>query len=192
MTISRYQVSMEPSPSMSRNVQDRYKNSLSEEIRADLQITRSDAVQVFMNIENDFNVATAIRTHNALNAKEIYIVGRRKYDRRGTVGTHHYTTVFHADTLDEVVDHLKDQGYTVYAVENNTNIPGKAPMNIWDVKFPAKSAFIYGTENMGLSDENIEKADHLVYIDMLGSVRSFNLACASSIVLAEYSRQHRP
>lgn len=190
MAITQYGVSVNPRADMSRNVQERYKNSLDSEIRADLERTRSDAVQIFMNTESDFNVATSIRTHNALNAKECYMVGRRKYDRRGTVGTHHYTTIFHADTFLEVFEKLKSEGYTVYAVENN--VPGRISRNIWDVEFPSRSAFVYGTENNGLTDDVIALCDELILIEMYGSVRSFNLATASAIVLAEYSRQNRP
>lgn len=189
MTITPYAVSTDPSPSMSKNVQDLYKNSIASEIRADLETKRSEAVQVFMNLENDFNVATAIRTHNALNAKELYMVGRRKYDRRGTVGTHHYVSAFSSDTFEEVSTKLHSDGYTIFAVENN--VEGRTSQNIWDVEFPSKSAFVYGTENMGLSMDVIDQCDGLVMIEMFGSVRSLNLATASSIVLSEYSRQHR-
>lgn len=65
------------------------------------------------------------------------------------------------------------------------------PQNIWDTDFPAKSAFVYGTESNGLSREVIDQCDAMVFIEMYGSVRSFNLACTLSIVLGEYSRQHR-
>lgn len=188
MPIRPYSVSLEPRDGMSRNVQDLYKQSTDAEIRADLEKTRSEAVQVIINTENDFNVATTIRSHNALNAKELYIVGRRRYDRRGTVGTHNYTTIFSSENEDDVFDKLHAEGYTIYAVDN---IMEYNPKNIWDVEFPAKSAFVYGTENEGLTEDVIKKCDDMVFIEMKGSCRSFNLATASSIVLAEYSRQHR-
>lgn len=187
--ITPYPVSLEPRADMNRNVQDRYKTALTEEIRADLQKNRSEAVSIFMNLENDFNIATSIRTHNALNAKEAYIVGRRKVDRRGTVGTHNYTTIFHAEDHSEVFALMKSRGYTIYAVENN--VPNRTPHNIWEVGFPAKSAFVFGTENCGLSMEVIDSCDELVFIEMYGSVRSFNLATCHAMILAEYSRQHR-
>lgn len=188
MTITPYNVSKSPRPDMSRNVQDMYKRSLDEEIRADLDTRRSAAVQVFMNTENDFNISSAIRTHNGLNAGACYIVGRRKFDKRGTQGSHNYMHVFSATGYEEVFDKLHDDGYTIYAVDN---ILEHNPKNFWDVKFEEKSAFVYGTENMGLSDDVIKACDDMIYIDMLGSIRSFNLACTSSMVLSEYSRQHR-
>lgn len=188
MSIRPYGVSLEPRDGMSRNVQDLYKQSTDAEIRADLEKTRSEAVQVIINTENDFNVATTIRSHNALNAKELYVVGRRRYDRRGTVGTHNYSTIFSSDNVDDVFDKLHADGYTIYAVDN---IMEYSPKNIWDVDFPAKSAFVYGTENEGLTEDIIKKCDDMVFIQMYGSTRSFNLATAASIVLAEYSRQHR-
>lgn len=188
MAITQYAVSLEPRNDMSRNVQDMYKRSLDAEIRADLFAKRSSAVNIIINSENDFNVATAIRTHNGFNGGELYIVGKRKYDRRGTVGTHNYSTIFHSPTHEEVFEKLRKDGYTIYAVDN---MPEYNPTNIWDVEFPERSAFVYGTENAGLEKEVIDACDEMVFVEMYGSVRSFNLACTTAIVLGEYSRQHR-
>ena len=170
------------------NVADRYKESNLADIRADLDSRRTDMVSIFMNTTNDFNKATAIRSSNAFLGGSVYMVHKRKYDKRGTVGTHHYEHVYHADTLDEVIAHLHAQGYTVFAVDN---IDKHNPKNVWDVDFPARSAFLYGEENAGLSDEMIAACDDMIFIGMEGSVRSLNVACSATVIMAEYSRQHR-
>lgn len=188
MAIQRYAVSMVPRDDMTRNVQEIYKKWVHEEILADLESRRSGAVQIILNAEKDFNIATCIRNANALNIGETYIVGARRYDKRGTVGTHHYTNVYHADTVEEVFEHLRGRGYAVYAVEK---MDGHVGTNLWDEELPNKSAFVFGTENSGIPVEVIDQCDKMLEITMLGSVRSFNLGCSSAIVLAEYSRQHR-
>ena len=170
-----------------RNVANKYKNWINEEIRADLQKHRSECVNIFINLSGDFNKASAIRSHNAFLGKEVYIVGRRRYDVRGAVGTNHYETIYHADNLQEVIDKLHIEGYTVFAVDN---IEQYNPINIFDVQFPAKSAFVYGEEGDGLSEENIQLCDKMIYIQQYGSVRSLNVASAASIIMYEYTKQY--
>ena len=173
---------------MSANVQEIYKAHTQAEIRADLDERRTEMVSVFMNLSHDFNVASGIRSNNAFLGSEVYIVGRRQYDKRGCVGTYKYEHVFHADTLAELVDMLHGRGYTVFAVDN---VPEFSPSSYWDVELPTKSAFVYGEEQRGLSSEDVSLCDACIYVEMPGSVRSLNVACAASVIMAEYSRRHR-
>lgn len=188
MAITQYSVPTEIVDAKSQNVKDLYKGWLASDIRAELDKNRLPIVSIFMNLTHDFNKSSAIRSNNSFLGKEVYLVGNKRYDRRGTVGTHNYQTIYHADTLQEVIMKLKDDGYTIYAVDN---IMEFEPENIWDVKFPEKSAFVYGEEQLGLSKEMIEMCDHMVYIETPGSVRSLNVAVTASVVMAEYTRRYR-
>ena len=184
--ITQYSFGMDYQGS-NRNVKDIYKNWANEEIRADLQGNRSEMVHVFQNLQQDFNKASAIRSHNAFLGKEIYIVGRKRFNKMGCVGTNHYETAFYAETLKEVIDKLHNEGYTVFAVDN---IIDYHPENLFDVQFPIKSAFVYGEENAGLSLDDIELCDRMIYIQQYGSVRSLNVASAASIIMYEYTKQY--
>lgn len=186
--ITQYSYGINQEANINNNVLDRYKTWTAEEIRADLFPRRSNMVCIFENIGYNINIACSIRSFNSFLGQEIYIVGRRRFDSRGAVGTKKYTKVFHADTIQEVIDKLKPQGYTVYAVDN---IMEYHPKNMWDVAFPAKSAFIFGSESEGITSDALGVADDMVYIKQDGSVRSMNVACAASCIMAEYTRQHR-
>lgn len=170
------------------NVVDVYKSWTLAEIRADLDKKRKPFVNIFMNLTNDFNKASGIRANNAFLGSHVYLVGKRHYNRVGSVGTHRYEHVSTADTLAEVIDLLHADGYTVYAVDN---LPEYDPKNVWDVEFPEKTAFVYGEEQRGLQVEDIELCDDMVYAAQVGSVRSLNVAQAAAVFMAEYSRQHR-
>lgn len=190
MAIKPYAVRLDNPDAANANVADLYKTWTMEEIRADLDKRRTAAVQVFMNLTKDFNKGTAIRVNNAFLGRAVYLVGKRHYNRLGALGTQNYEHVFSADTLEEVIGLLKGEGYTIYAVDNVEHSKF-TPKNMWDVEFPEKSAFIYGEEQRGLQPEEIEQCDEMIYIQMDGSVRSLNVATASSALLSEYSRQHR-
>lgn len=180
-----YSFGTEVPPSKFNNVIDKYKMWTAAEIRADLQPNRSQMVSIFENTEHNINVACGIRANNAFLGKCVYVVGRRRYDRRGAVGTHHYETVYSADTIEEVVELLHEQDYKVFVVDNT---PDLSPSDIRDTHLPYKSAFIFGNEGEGVSDAAKAIADGAIYIHQTGSVRSLNVSCAASIVMYEYTR----
>lgn len=186
--ISQYTHGIEQLANANSNVLDIYKASSNEEIRACLQPRRTDLVMVYQNLTHDFNKSSAIRSGNAFLVKASYIVGRRHYDSRGSVGTKHFETVFHADTFQEVLDLLHRDGYVVYAVDN---IAKYNPVNILQLDFPVKSAFVMGEEQLGLDAETISLCDGMTYIQQFGSVRSMNVACAASCIMLEYSRRYQ-
>lgn len=168
---------------------DYYKSWELEEIKADLDHNRTSLVNICMNLSSDFNKSSVIRANNAFLGRKAYIVGRKRYDKRGTVGTHHYEHVEHSEELAPVVESLIAEGYTVYPVDN---VEAYNPVNVFSVEFPEKSAFLYGEENLGLSEESIELCNGpMVMIQQFGSVRSLNVAQSAAVLMAEYSRQHQ-
>lgn len=186
--IEKYSWGTDQINSRKANVIDYYKEWRTKDIRADLQKNRNDCIMIFQNVNYNINIGCAIRSNNAFLGKAVYIVGRRRYDKRSTAGTAHYEHVFHADTLEEVIDYVKSLGYVVFAVDN---IAEYNPVDIMDINLPALSAFVFGEENAGLSAADIDLCDGMLFIGMYGSVRSLNVAVAAGIVQYEYSRQWR-
>lgn len=171
----------------SQNVIDRYKGWEAKSIQEDLDGTRGEMVSVFQNLANDFNKATALRSHNAMGGKLCIFTGKRKYDKRGTVGQHNYThAIFIEDTV-EAVRGLQADGYMVYAVDNS---PWMNPQPLTTAVLPLKSAFVYGEEGLGLPPEVVETCDQAIYIPMAGSVRSLNVASCAAMVMYAYGLQH--
>ena len=186
--ITQYSHGAESLSNATSNVLDLYREYTDEEIRACLQPRRTDLVMVYQNLTHDFNKSSAIRSGNAFLVRGSYLVGRRQYDKRGTVGTHHFEHVWHADSFQEVIAHLKDYGYKIYAVDNQ---PEYHPENILSCSFPITSAFVMREEQRGLDRETIDLCDGMVYIQQFGSVRSMNVACAASCIMLEYSRRYQ-
>lgn len=187
----QFSIDTEKEISSNKNTQDFYKGLTIADIKADLDHKRSSLVNIAMNLTKDFNKSSLIRANNAFLGSAVFLIGRRAYNRKGAVGTYHYEHVFHSPSLHEVTEYLKSEGYTIFAVDNNKDIEGYVPENLWDVEFPEKSAFIYGEEQSGLTEEDILCADRMVYINQRGSVRSLNVAQAGAVIMAEYSRQHQ-
>lgn len=163
-----------------RNVIDVYKFWEHEAIVADLNTRRSELVVVCENFAYDFNIATVIRNCNAFLPKYIWIVGRKKYDRRGTCGTHKYEHIRHAEHIDQVI--AEHPAHRVVVLDN---IPESASITNYD--WNAQTIMIFGQESIGVSNKSLAYADDVVYIPQVGSTRSINVGCASAIALYDYS-----
>lgn len=170
------------------NVIDRYKAMSHELIMGDLDANRSALVTLVVNCTNDFNKASVIRAHNAMNGRLVVIAGRRKYNRTGTMGSHNYTHVTHVpEPLDAVAALIAD-GYTVFPVDNT---PEFSPQAFSEVTFPVKTALMFGEEGAGLSLEMVEACNGpAVFIQQYGSVRSLNVSQAAAIGMYAYELQH--
>ena len=164
-----------------RNLIDHFKYWEHDAIRAALDTRRGPFVVVLENFAHDFNISTAIRNANAFLAREVWITGRRRYDRRGAQGTHRYEHVHHAPTTAEVLDPLRERGMRIVAVDN---IPGATSLigHTWQ----ADTVMVFGQEQIGVSPEALERADDVVYIPQYGSTRSINVGTASGIAMFSY------
>jgi len=167
-----------------RNVIDRYKSWSTESIKRDLQRTANPFAVCMEHWQGDFNISTLIRNANAFNAKKVYYLGKKKYDRRGTVGTHHYVDLVFLDGgIPELVD-LKSV-YTIIAIDNN--VPNTHKLGEFDWNMLEKPPLmVFGEEGVGLTDEILKIADYNVEITQHGSVRSLNVGTSSGILMYSF------
>jgi len=172
------------------NVLDHLKQKTSDEVKVYCKNTCIDAGVAMMHVSGDFNLSTLVRNANFFGFKEaVYVGGSKQWDRRGTVGTHHYTDLNHIKTEVDFVNYVKDSGYTLIAVENN--IPKYSDktvsiFNQWVFSGVLKPMFVFGEEKSGLSDYILDNAETIVTIREYGSVRSLNVGTTSGIVMAFY------
>ncbi len=168
-----------------RNIIDHYHYWKHEAILADLESKRNNFTVLCSNLYNDFNIATTIRNSNAFLAKQVILYGSKQYDRRGTVGTHHYTNLVHTRSFSELEDHLKiiRGTYGTVNVVGIDNVPGALAIDefVWNKNTHYVLAF--GQEQVGLPTEILDICDHILYIKQYGSVRSLNVGTASGIAM---------
>jgi tRNA G18 (ribose-2'-O)-methylase SpoU len=167
------------------NVSDRYKNDrlvkwTTELIREDLQSKAFPYAVLMENFQGDFNLSSVIRSTNAFNGREVYFLGKKDWDRRGTVGTHHYTHVKRLKTREELLK-LKET-YTLVALENT--VPSS--VDLADYEWPSNPLIVLGEEGVGITPETLALCDAFVYIPQFGSVRSLNAAVAGSIAAYDF------
>lgn len=167
------------------NVLDKYKNDrltkwTADLIKKDLQQKAFPYAVCMENWLGDFNLSSVIRSANAFNARSVYYLGRKHYDRRGTVGTHNYTDVINLKTRDDL-EALKEH-YEIIAVENNID----SAMPLSQAIYNKPTLFVLGEEGVGITPETLAICDKFVYIPQYGSVRSLNAAVAGSIIMNDF------
>jgi rRNA methylases len=166
------------------NVADRFKSSSVEEIRQELKRTAFPFAVCFENWIGDFNMGTGIRNANAFNAKQVYYIGNKKWDRRSAVGTYNYTDVKFLETIDDLIK-LKEQ----YVIVGIDNVPGSVPLSTY--RWAPNTLMVFGEEGTGLTPAMQSFCQDIVEIEMFGSVRSLNCGVASGIVMNSFVSQMR-
>jgi tRNA G18 (ribose-2'-O)-methylase SpoU len=168
-----------------RNLTDNYKYWRTEAIKADLDTKRHPFAAVLENFAYDFNIATAVRNANAFLASDVFVCGKRKWDKRGAVGTHKYQHVHYYQGWSDLSKKLKEEGFEIVVFDN---IP--EAKNIFDFKWPEKPAMVFGAESVGVSSDALDAADHVIYIPQFGSTRSLNVGTASGIAMYDWAQKN--
>jgi tRNA G18 (ribose-2'-O)-methylase SpoU len=158
------------------NVIDEFKHLTVAQIKHKLAETAFPYAVLCENVIGDFNLGTIIRNANAFNAREIYYIGNKKFDRRGMCGVHNYSDVKWLSTIDELLA-LKDK-YVFVGVDN---ISGAIPVS--SHSWEKNTLLIFGEEGVGLTPTIQKLCDKIVYIEQFGSVRSLNVGTASGIIM---------
>jgi tRNA G18 (ribose-2'-O)-methylase SpoU len=94
-----------------RNVIDKYRYWSLEAIVADLDTSRHTLHIAIENLEHDFNIGSIVRTANAFLVKEVHIVGRKRWNRRGAMVTDKYQHIHHHPDPASFGDRSRNSGY---------------------------------------------------------------------------------
>jgi tRNA G18 (ribose-2'-O)-methylase SpoU len=168
-----------------RNVVDRYRYWTLEAIVADLDLHRHPLHVAIENWQHDFNIGSIVRTANAFLAKEVHIVGHRKWNRRGAMVTDRYQHVRYHRDFTELADWCRDVSVPMVGIDN---LPGSVPLESFSL--PRSCLLLFGQEGPGLSPAAHEAASAVCSIAQFGSTRSINAGAAAAIAMHAWIRQH--
>jgi len=87
------------------------------------------------------------------------------------------------DNLVDFVMLLQQSGIKVFAASE------KATNSIYDVDLTGPLAFVMGSEDLGVSNQIIRRADEVVKIPMVGKTDSLNVSVSAGIFMYEAVRQ---
>lgn len=168
------------------NVIDSLKHLSIPDIKRYCELQTIDAIVAMSNVEGDFNFSTIVRNANFFGFKRvIHIASKKKWDRRGSVGTYHYTPIEHYSSEKEFIESNQDR--TIVSIENNIPDYSDKTIDLFDLtRLVYNPLFIFGSENSGLSNYILDNSDLILTLPNYGSVRSLNVGTTSGIVMGYY------
>jgi len=150
------------------------------------------------NMRSTHNVGSLLRTADGLGVDLVCLSGYTAYPAKDNderfphlakkldaqihktaLGAEHTVKWRHDDTLEQAIKNLKEDDYTIIALEQNE----KSILLSEYAKRPDRIALLLGSERDGLSKEELDYADQIIEIPMKGSKESFNVVQAAAICL---------
>lgn len=140
-------------------------------------------------IADPHNLGAIIRCAEGAGAHGLIIPKRRSTGLTAVVektsaGALEHLAIAKVPNLAAAIDELKEKGVWIYGAEADGE-------TYYETKFDSATAIVVGSEGGGISRLIREKCDFIISIPMYGKVNSFNVSCATAVVLCEAAKQMR-
>lgn len=150
----------------------------------------ADTLVLLEDVKNPHNVGAILRVCAHFGVRAVLAAGQTPalspaVMRTAEGGAEHVQLVPAGDSL-QALAALRGLGYVVIATSSHTD------QAVGAVQLPPRAVVLFGSEAEGLSPALLAAAQLKVAIPGSGALESLNVACASSVVLWELWRQHRP
>jgi len=148
-------------------------------------------VLVLDNIRSLSNVGTFFRTGDAFNVKKIYICGitaqpPHREIQKTALGATESVEWEYVEAIDELVTRLKEEGFTICAVEQTEETTALQHL---DVRTDNKYALIMGNEVDGVQQHVVDASDKVLEVPQFGTKHSLNVSVCAGVVLWELIRK---
>ena len=149
---------------------------------------------VLEDVYQDRNEGAIMRSCDCFGIQDIHMVDSRsirKVTHAIARGAEKWITQYRYDESDsdptgKCLTQLREKGYRIVATT-----PHKKGVSIDQFCLDQSAAFVFGTEDTGISNRMIEEADEFVYIPMVGFTESFNVSVAAAMLLQDLTLKLR-
>ncbi|HRO69835.1 MAG TPA: RNA methyltransferase [Chitinophagaceae bacterium] len=150
---------------------------------------KNPVIAILENVRSAYNVGSVFRTADAFLIEAIYLTGYtarppHKEIRKTALGAEETVDWIHFANAKEAITVLKQNGYTVFAVEQIEN-----SISLEKFDNQGKIAVVFGNEVTGVEQSTIALCDGCLEIPQLGMKHSLNIATAAGVVLWELVRK---
>jgi len=149
---------------------------------------KSNVTLVLDNIRSLNNVGSAFRTGDGLAVEKIYLCGitgtpPHNEIHKTALGAQDSMEWKHFKTTSEALTQLKEDGYTLLALEQTDE---STELHKFEYDKDKKYAFIFGNEVFGVEDEALALCDHCLEIPQFGTKHSFNVSVTLGMTLYDH------
>jgi tRNA (guanosine-2'-O-)-methyltransferase len=143
---------------------------------------------VMENIHDPHNVSAIFRTCDAagvMNVELLYTVEKfPRIGKKSSSSANKWVDHRRHRSVEECFALLRGEGMRILATR-----PGSGARALYDLDLTRPTAFIFGNEHRGVSEEAARQADECIQIPMLGMIESLNVSVAAGVCLYEALRQ---
>ncbi len=144
---------------------------------------------ILPNIRSAYNVGSIFRTADACDVSKIYLTGytpcpEDKFKRpnkeisKTALGAEKSVSWEYLPEILLLLTHLKEEGFEIVAIEQSPN-----SVDYKEVKVKNKTAFLFGNEVLGVSEEILSMCDVVAEIPMRGEKESLNVSVSVGVAL---------
>lgn len=134
-------------------------------------------VTVLDRLEDSFNMAAVLRTCEAVGIQEVHVIETPevpfKPHAKVTQGCDKWLEVYRYRAFSSCVEHLKSRGFALWASSAQASAT-----SLYDLRFDAKVALVFGNERFGVSPELLSVSDGAFWLPMRGFTQSLNVSAA--------------
>ncbi|SFU39200.1 tRNA (guanosine-2'-O-)-methyltransferase [Pustulibacterium marinum] len=127
------------------------------------------------------NASAVVRSCDVFGIQQAHLIEEKfgkRLDKNIAMGAEKWVDTFRYQNNQDCIDALRAQGYQIIATTPHND---SCLLNDFDVT--QKSAFFFGTERKGLSEEVLQQADGFLKIPMVGFTESLNISVSVAIIL---------
>ncbi|WP_432711125.1 RNA methyltransferase [Pedobacter sp.] len=145
-------------------------------------------VVILDNVRSMHNVGSVFRTGDGFAIEKLVLCGitanppHREIEKTA-LGATASVDWEHYDETTAAVSALREQGYTIIAIEQAKN---STMLHTYQPAMDKKYALIFGNEVDGVSDEVMAMSDECIEIPQFGTKHSFNIVISAGIVLWDF------
>ena len=153
---------------------------------------KTPIIIILDNVRSMNNIGSVFRTADAFLLESIYLCGvtatpPHREIQKTALGATESVSWKHFDTTIDAVNSLKQEGYTVYAVEQAEN-----SIMLDKLSLPqGKLALVFGNEVTGVDQDVINACAGCIEIPQYGTKHSINLSVSVGIVIWEIAKKLR-
>lgn len=159
-----------------------------EKMERALRRRQPDLTVVAENIHDPHNVSAMMRSCEAVGIPRMhFLYTDEELPRIGKKSSASSNKWVKHSTYTSVVEcyaELRRLGFRIYA----TRLDADAAL-LYDLDLTKPSAFVFGNEHRGVSDDAARGADERVTIPMMGMIQSLNVSVACAVTIFEAHRQ---
>ena len=140
---------------------------------------------VIENLYQSHNISAILRTAECLGIQNVYIIENNfqyEISPQVSLGAHKWLSIHQYNEQEnntiECMKAVKKQGYKIIAT-----LPHENDCLLDEVSINEKTAFVFGTELDGLTQEAISMADGFVKIPMYGFTESYNVSTSVALTM---------